>query len=82
MFEKLYRTLGQPRKHTIRHFDGVPGLGRVTWQCGCRVDYIDAHTYGYGAESGQTSMQLSPCDWHHEANSSGIVLMPAKVAAE
>jgi len=75
MFHRILRVLGKPRTHTIKHSDGKPQVGHVTWHCGCRVDYIDRPA---GSLEQTRSMQLSPCDWHDQTNMSGIAFVPAK----
>ena len=60
MLEKIYRRLGKPQKHTIRHSAEMPRSGRMTWSCRCSPDYIDTNSSLREPEI----MQVTPCRSH------------------
>ena len=60
MLEKMYRRLGKPQNHRIRHSAEMPRSGRMTWTCGCSLDYIDTDSSLREPEI----MQLTPCRSH------------------
>ena len=63
--EKIYRRLGPPQKHIISQSSGTPRLGRITWKCGCGVDYIELH----GAQISTTpAMKVTACGSIHRSD--------------